>query len=151
MLAALAASILGGGGLGGYGASDQLYLNPYDPYAGAALDAGGTRGRQRQRRVPQVVPPRSAASPVQNEYRVEVSGQGATARCSGCNAAVGELTTRIGMRVQAQRNPGPWRWYHLACLPSAYWHEARLRGVANLRGIPPAEQARVREHLRHRG
>lgn len=79
----------------------------------------------------------------------QVSARGVTTRCAGCNAAVAELTLRVGQRPQAQRPPAAWRWFHLDCMPAAAWHEARARGVGNLRGVPPADQARIRGHLQH--
>lgn len=160
ILSALAASILGGGGMGMFGADPgvmggdaMMLMNAFHP-AGAEVPGWGGGGA-RMRRMPAVVPPPQravAAAPPQHEFRVELSPEHSTARCAGCSEAIGELTTRVGMRAQAQsrqeagRNP-IWRWYHLNCLHPAHWHEARLRGVTNMRSIPAAEQARVRQHL----
>lgn len=78
---------------------------------------------------------------------MQLSTPGATARCEGCSARFAERTVRVGQRQQGQRPPPAWRWYHTDCMPAAYWHEARMRGIANLRGVPPADQARIRERL----
>jgi hypothetical protein len=152
LLSAIAASMLGGGGLG-FGAVPFSLMGPPGG-AGAEMPpwgGGGARGR----RSPAVVarhPPAPPPPPrLPQEFRVEFAAGPTNAhRCCGCGNMLGENLTRIGTRVQGQgggRRGGSWRWHHLDCLPPGHWREARTTGIANLPSIPAPEQSRVRQHL----
>lgn len=151
----LAAAILGGGGplatLGApffMGGGPGYGGNPHEQmYAGVVPGFGGGNRRG-------AAAPRRAAPPLpvppQHDFRVEVSPQLSTARCVTCGDAIGEHTTRIGMRqAGASRRGGRgYQWHHLACLPAAHYREAAERGVDGFRGIPARDQAFVRERMR---
>ena len=134
---------------GGVGFADLLMgINMFQP-EGAHSVNGGYVGRRRAAN-PTPAAPRIVNAPLQNDYRVELTPELSTSRCAVCGMAIQELTTRIGMRPTPQTRHDAtrgWRWHHLNCLPAAQWHEARVRGVSNMRQIPPADQARVREHM----
>jgi hypothetical protein len=141
LLAVLSAGLMPFGG-GMYGAGDSMMmLNAYRAAAEERAPAWHAAGAAATRRGAAVQPP---PPPPRNEYRVEVSGQHSTTRCAACNQAIDELTTRLGVRQENQRS---WRWHHIDCLPAAHWRDARGRGVSNLRNVPPAAQALVRQHL----
>ncbi|KAL4438717.1 hypothetical protein ABPG77_006321 [Micractinium sp. CCAP 211/92] len=149
----LAAAILGGGGpLAALGAPFFMgggpeYAAPHELLHGGAAGGGGgnRRGAAAPRRAapPPAIPPR-------HDFRVEVSSQLSTARCATCGNAIGEHTTRIGMRQAgaSRRSSAGYQWHHLACLPAVYYREAAERGVDGLRGVPARDQAFVRERMR---
>lgn len=142
LLSAIAASILGGGGGLGFGPG-PLFGGPgmeVPPWGG-----GGTRGRRGAAVVPRH--PAGAGAPQRTEFRAELAQ--AACSCAACGQLVGELTARIGMRPQPQtrRSQPPWRWHHVQCVTAQQWREARTVGIGNLRGIPAAEQSRVRQYM----
>lgn len=153
----LAAAILGGGGpLAALGAPLFLgggpgYGEPHDLLPGIPLGGlpGGGGGNRRGAAAPRRAAP-APPIPPRHDFRVEVSPQLSTARCATCGNAIGEHTTRIGMRQAGatRRGGGGYQWHHLACLPAAHFREAAERGVEGLRSIPARDQAYVRERMR---
>ena len=145
LLSAIAASILGGGGGLGFGVAPLTLLDPLGGGARLGVDVplwggGGARGR----RAPAAPPPPS------HDFRVElVPEHGRHPGCAACHHPISDRV-RIGLRpqgAQGRRGAAQWQWHHLQCLSAAHWREARVSGVANLRGIPPPEQSLVRQHL----
>jgi hypothetical protein len=116
------------------------------PHFAAAAGGGGGGAPRRAAPLHHLPPP-------VNEYRCELApARGALPPCAACAGPMEHHALRIGVRRAAftrqEQATTPFSWHHLPCLPAGHWAEARTRGVANLGGIPPADQSRVRARLR---